>query len=256
MMSYIMKTASGEIIVMDGGMDGDADYLSEMIKTISGGKGHVDLWLMTHIHGDHSLALATLLDRGTDIEIKRVCYDFPTVDWVSSYENGSTKYSTYILKQFEKLKNKGKLAPNDPIRFGETEILALNDRDPSITVNAINNSGIVYRIKTPKTTLLFLGDLGIEAGDRLVKLQKPEMLKADVVQMAHHGQQGVRQSFYDLVRPKICLWPTPDWLWDNNIGCGEGSGPWKTVQNRAWMDDLGVKIHYVSKNGLTKLDFE
>ena len=256
MMSYILKTANGKVIVIDGGVSGDADYLYQMIKEISGGDGHVDLWLLTHIHDDHALALANLLDRKVPLEIDRACYDFPTLDWVQRYEKGSYRHSKYILEQFEKLKNKGTLPPNSPIQLDGVEIQTLNDRDPSITRNAINNSGLVFRIKTPKTTLLFLGDLGVESGERLVKRQSPEMIKADVVQMAHHGQQGVLKEFYDLVRPKICLWPTPDWLWDNNIGRGEGSGPWKTVQNRAWMDDLGVKIHYVSKNGLIKLEFE
>lgn len=256
MMSYILKTSNGKVIVIDGGMKGDADYLYQMIGEVGGGKYHVDLWLLTHIHCDHAFALANLLERNVSLKIDRACYDFPTLDWIQQHEKSSYKHSEYIVEQLKKLENAGTLLPNAPLVLDGVEIQALNDRDPSITQNAINNSGLVFRFKTPKTTILFLGDLGVESGDRLVKLQKPEMIKADVVQMAHHGQQGVRKEFYDLVRPRICLWPTPDWLWDNNSGQGDGSGPWKTIQNRAWMDDLDVKVHYNYKNGLVKLDFE
>ena len=33
--------------------------------------------------------------------------------------------------------------------------------------------------------------------------------------MAHHGQDGVEMDVYRVIKPEICLWPTPDWLWDN-----------------------------------------
>lgn len=47
--------------------------------------------------------------------------------------------------------------------------------------------------------------------------------------------------------------PTPDWLWDNDSGAGKGSGPWKTLETRSWMEELGVREHIVAKDGLGKL---
>ena len=74
-------------------------------------------------------------------------------------------------------------------------------------------------------------------------------LRADFVQMAHHGQNGVKQSFYQAVSPRACLWNTPDWLWDNDAGGGFNTGPWRTVEVRGWMEQLGVRHHFVSKDG-------
>lgn len=72
--------------------------------------------------------------------------------------------------------------------------------------------------------------------------------------MAHHGQAGVSEEFYKAVDPKYCLWPTPDWLWENKRRCRQNSGPWKTIEVRAWMEDLGVETHYIAKDGLHRID--
>ena len=80
-------------------------------------------------------------------------------------------------------------------------------------------------------------------------------LDCDFCQMAHHGQQGVRRSFYEAVKPRFTLWPTPDWLWRNDSGKGDGSGPFKTCDTRIWAAELGVEQYFVAKDGLIKLTF-
>ena len=51
------------------------------------------------------------------------------------------------------------------------------------------------------------------------------------------------------VAPRVCLWNTPDWLWNNDAGNGFDTGPWRTVEVRGWMEELGVRRHFVSKDG-------
>lgn len=60
-------------------------------------------------------------------------------------------------------------------------------------------------------------------------------------QMSHHGHSGVSEAFYRPVAPKICLDTAPDWLWDNDQGDGLGSGPWKTMVTRGWMEKPGIE---------------
>lgn len=67
--------------------------------------------------------------------------------------------------------------------------------------------------------------------------------------MSHHGQNGVDYEVYKALRPSVCLWPTPQWLWDNDNGGGAGSGSWKIQETRNWMTRLGVKEYYVTKDG-------
>ena len=260
MMSYILKADDGSLIVIDGGTSKDADYLAEKIKELRP-DGQVAAWLLTHLHSDHVNALCTLIDaQRTDINIDAVWYHFPPLEWFEQHTSqGEVKeakryYKSIAAFDSERLKTP---QPGQTLTFGSVTIETLNDFDPAITVNPVNNTSIVYRVTTPKTAILFLGDLGVEGGERLLKNLPPEKIKADIVQMAHHGQVGVAKEFYDAVRPTVCLWCAPDWLWNNNKGGeGDGSGPWKTVQNRAWMDDLGVKRHYVIKDGLAVLKLE
>ena len=81
-----------------------------------------------------------------------------------------------------------------------------------------------------------------------------EFLPSDYVQMAHHGQRGVNEAFYQKVNPSYCLWTTPLWLWDNDRGEGFDTGPWKTVETRGWMEKLAIKKHYVMHEGLHQID--
>ena len=96
---------------------------------------------------------------------------------------------------------------------------------------------------------IFLGDMGEEAGKQLIADNPPEKLKCDIVQMAHHGQDGVGFEVYRILQPEICLWGAPSWLWNNDSGSGMGSGNWKTIETRKWMAQLGVPYHLCIKDG-------
>ncbi len=102
-------------------------------------------------------------------------------------------------------------------------------------------------------TILFTGDLGVEGGRKLLNSSFGKKLHAEYVQMAHHGQNGVDEDFYRAVHPACCLWPTPEWLWNNDNGGGKGSGPWATLNVRSWMEKMGIKEHYIAKDGLCKI---
>ena len=107
---------------------------------------------------------------------------------------------------------------------------------------------MVIKFDTGNTTFLVLGDTGINSSKKLLETQK-DKLKSDIVQMAHHGQQGATEELYKEINPRVCMWPTPTWLWNNDAGEGYNTGPWKTVETREWMEKLNVKENYVAKDG-------
>ena len=74
-------------------------------------------------------------------------------------------------------------------------------------------------------------------------------LKCKMVQMSHHGQNGVGYEVYKALRPSVCLWPTPQWLWDNDNGGGAGSGSWKNPGDQKLDDPSGCERVYVTKDG-------
>jgi hypothetical protein len=64
-----------------------------------------------------------------------------------------------------------------------------------------------------------------------------EVFKADYVQMAHHGQDGVSENFYKSIDFKYCLWSTPTWVFNPD----PTKHPWlETEQTKEWMCKKGI----------------
>jgi hypothetical protein len=90
-----------------------------------------------------------------------------------------------------------------------------------LNAGIINNTSVVFMLTLGGKKMLFLGDAEPEEGERLLTLYKgTDKLKADYVQMAHHGQGGVEREVYEEISPKACFWCAPGWLWDNDAGGG------------------------------------
>lgn len=252
MMSYVIQTQGGKIIVIDGGKAGDASYLRGFLAALG---NKVDIWFVTHPHSDHIEALSHLLLSPDRPDIGRIYASLPTKQWAEKYaEQGSRDSTTALQEAAGKAGMKiTDLKLGKEFKVDELRIEVLGVKNPEITANAVNNSSVVLRFSDSRKAVLFLADLGVEGGDKLLAKYR-ERLKSDYVQMAHHGQAGVGKDVYKAIDAHTCLWPTPRWLWDNDRGGGPDTGPWKTLEVRAWMDDLGITRHHVSADGLHRID--
>lgn len=255
MLSVLVCSPKGRLIVIDGGWEEDGDYLLENIKKYG---GHVDAWLITHPHPDHAGALYHILqNKSSEITIDRIYGSFASLEW---YQKASPEEAPFVDIFLQELSLLPPGTVQSPVGKGfemdidGLRVTALNDRY-ELESDPVNNSSIVYLLETGKERVLFLGDMGYEGGQRLLK-DADGNLGADVVQMAHHGQNGVGKEVYKAIAPKICLWPTPQWLWDNNMGDGADTGPWKTLETWKWMEELGVEENYCIKDGDIVLKLE
>jgi hexosaminidase len=254
--SYVIKTTGNEIIVIDGGEKADAAYLRKFIQNLG---GHVNAWFISHPHSDHVDALTEILKKPMGLKIDAIYGSLPDDEWLQKNpDSTSLKTQRALLAAVAAAKFKVlPLSLGQKIKFQGATFEILGVRNPEITVtteppgNLVNNQSAVWRVDIGDKSVLFLGDLGVEGGEKLLASSYRSRLKADYVQMAHHGQNGVNEEFYKTVNPTFCLWPTPGWLWSND----NGKGPWKTLEVRAWMDKLNVKKHYVAKDGLQRIDF-
>lgn len=247
MMGYILKTKN-KTIVIDGGLKEDAQNLIDTINKIGGGE--VDVWFLTHPHMDHVQAFMEIV-KTKDIQIEKIYVTLNELEW---YEKNDSSRIEEIKKfieilQSDKIKQKvEEVYLNQIIKIDNLECEILGIKNPEITNNAGNNSSMVIKMNINDKSVLFLADAGKESGEKLLKTQK-DKLKSDVVQMAHHGQNGVDKIVYEKINPKICLWPTPEWLWNNDSGTGYNTGTWTTLETRSWMDELKVKEHFIEKDG-------
>jgi len=251
MNSYVIRTIGNELIVIDGGTKGDAAYLRKFIRELG---NHVHAWFISHTHYDHVDALTAILNNPEDMKIDKIYGSLPDDAWMKLHQNANADKTQLQLKvALEKSKHKLlNLSPGQKIKFIGVTFEVLSTLNPELTTNAVNNQSAVWRVDSGGgKSVLFLGDLGEEGGEKLLASSYRNRLKADYVQMSHHGQAGVSEEFYKLVDPDYCLWPTPEWLWDNK----SGKGPWKTIEVRSWMDKLNIKKHYVAKDGLHRINF-
>lgn len=249
MMGYVLRTSDGKTIVIDGGTVQDADNLKAQILQYG---DKVDAWFLTHPHKDHVGAFITMMTEQTPIEVKKIYVTLNDLEWYQTNEPNRKEEIENFFKIIEQEVIKEKIEEvtlGQIIHIGNLKCEILGIKNPEITHNAINNSSMVIKMYINQKTILFLGDTGIESSQKLLQKQSKEKLTADVVQMAHHGQSGAIEELYQVIKPKICLWPTPDWLWENNIGTGKNSGPWKTLETRAWMEKLAVRQQMIEKDG-------
>ena len=263
MMSYLVITPNKKVIVIDGGMPGDATYLTEKIHEAG---SVVSLWIITHVHRDHYGALVEILQQPdmNGITIEKLCYHFPPAEWIYQSEPQTLPHSKIFLEMLPKYLHITQIAhESDKYHIDGLVIDILkvptdyNDYDPTYKKGStVNDTSIAFKLIFPNgKTALFLGDLGLRAGHKLAERYK-EKLKSDIVQMAHHGQNGAGEDVYNWVQPTLCMWPAPMWLYDNNRGLRDpdavnkfNSHHYKTVIVRGWMEKLGVKLHAVEGEG-------
>lgn len=247
MMGYIIKTKNDKTIIIDGGTTDDT---ANLMKYINKYNNKVDYWFITHIHDDHVGAFIEIANN-TDVQIDNIYISLNEYEWYEQNEPNRAEFSKKVIDTLNSEKRKANVhipQINEKIQIDDIQVEILGIRNPEITQNPGNEQSMVIKFDTGKQSLLILGDTGEGSSEKLLKNQK-EKLKSDIVQMAHHGQLGATKELYETVQPKVCLWPTPEWLWDNDIGTGKGSGQWKTLETRKWMEDLNVQINYVAKDG-------
>ncbi len=266
MMSFVIVTGKNRCIVVDGGRPLDMPLLK---KYVDGRR--IEAWILTHAHEDHISGFIDEMEKngGADFDIGTVYYNFPDYDMLYAKADKAPNPEYFkeeldnTLPAFNKIKGKFNsyiVKQGDSIIVDEVRMDFLFTFHDGLYTNLINDSSLVFKLTTPRKTVLFLGDLGPEAGNVLYQESK-DKLKADIVQMAHHGHMNVAMEVYAAIDPKACLWCCPLWLYNEptlhtlteeqlkgRIADGR-AGLYGTGATREWMARLGVKKHYVTGYG-------
>lgn len=244
--SYVMRTSGGKVIVMDGGYADEAFTLRGFLGALG---NEVEAWFISHPHEDHLGALHEIMLNPQDLKIKKI-YHSRIPEAVRLAEKGSAEHCRQYYETMDRWGSRVEdiQVPGRVFQFDNMYLKILSVAN-DFTNNAYNNSSMIMRVWDKRKSVTFLGDAGVECGQKVLAGPYGKDLDCEYMQMAHHGQQGCNKTFYDTVKFRACLWSTPLWVWD----CREAR--LKTKETRAWMDELGIKEHHVTcLEGLWRLD--
>jgi beta-lactamase superfamily II metal-dependent hydrolase len=247
--SYVIRTVNGKVIVMDGGYEAEKDYLRGFIDALG---GKVDAWIISHPHDDHITALVALLDNPKGLKIEKIYHSRFSTDALIDGESESTAQIT--RKFYSQLDKATDIVvedchPGDEFEIDGVNFKILSEQNPEFAQrNPYNNSSMVVKMWDREKSFIFLGDLGVEGGQKLLDSQYAGDLECDYLQMAHHGQAGCDKKFYETVKFRACLWPSPTWVYNAEMG------QLRTAEVRGWIKELGITEHYVSNEGLVRIE--
>ena len=252
--SYVFLSRSGKIVVMDGGKKGEAPFLRGFLSALG---GKVDAWFISHPHTDHIGALTEILKDPSGLEISHIYHSRLSDEMIEmdTIDRDNCK-EAYALLDSSHIPVTDIRQTGGEYDFGGMKLKVLGVANDEIHNNAYNNSSMILRVWDRKKSIVFLGDAGIECGDKVLNGPYRHLLDCDYLQMAHHGQRGCSEQFYKSIKFRVCLWPTPLWVWNNDrSGKGINTGTLETFETRRWMDEIGITEHHVScLEGVWRLD--
>ncbi len=251
--SYVMRTTGGKVIVMDGGFPQEELTLRGFIGALG---NKVDAWFVSHPHSDHFGALIEILKDQQHMQIKSIIHSRLSEE-VLKCEPEAEKQAREFYNLLENIKETEVIDLQQPGRvfaFDDMQVKVLGVAN-EFTNNPYNNSSIILRVWDAKKSVLFLGDAGVECGQKVLNGPFRGDLDSEYVQMAHHGQNGCDEQFYRSIKFRATLWSTPMWVWNNDSGNGFNTGNLKTIEVRSWIDKLGIKEQHITCiEGLWRLD--
>lgn len=223
-MSYAIRLSDGRFIVIDGGreFEPDATRLLACLKEGSPTETPViAAWIMSHPHSDHFHCFLKFMELYADeVTIEKFLLNFPEADDTEHYPKFSREDPRFedsspmanIPKMWAWIRQTEApvymLHTGQRYRIGDATCRILSTMDDTIHVSDnINAISTVIRMELGGQVILWATD----ASFSIAKLPERygEELKADILQVPHHGfQSGSAEgeiAGYELIRPKVCL---------------------------------------------------
>jgi beta-lactamase superfamily II metal-dependent hydrolase len=210
-MGYLIVTDNGRLIMIDGGFDEDAEPIISLMRDYSGQKiPTVDLWIITHPHGDHYFALRRIAkdDIRNMLCIKTLSYYFP--------DGFSDRGGNTCLADAREIQRVSDAFGTDiiiPEIDGHIEIDGLDihflyvPKDTS-ELNNFNQLSLIFKVTGNGKSLLITGD-AFHRNLQTVVDNYGDGLRSDILQMPHHGLCDTGHiEFYRLADARTVLIPT------------------------------------------------
>ena len=237
-MFYAITNQDGHLLIIDGGNPGITDYFQTVLSMLG---NKIDFWFLTHPHIDHIGVFCSLWNTDTNITADKIY----TVDMASvelCQQNASwDDYSIYQQFLEYDIANLEYVHAGDILDFFGNKITFFSAYDEyvdELSSDLVNDGSMMFKIYGETESMLFCSDIGKSLSDYLENKYSDE-IPSDYIQMGHHGNGGLLESFYLRVNTKIAFFDAPEWLMNPE----EGS-IYTTPENRAIMESLGSEIYY------------
>ena len=214
-MCYIFKLDDGRFVVIDGGFKDRyvLDKFLETIHSLAENPGDISIaaWFITHLHDDHWELLEQIAHNpDVNINVERIICNFPDQDFINKTELIYMQSNYYAAMTIFK-DNGTKIVKAHPGQvfhivnmkftvYGTAEMLSLEK-----TTN-VNDTSLLIHATADGQTFLFPGDSADYETSVMMELYGKH-LKADFLQVIHHGYSGGDSGYYEFVDPQIVFWP-------------------------------------------------
>lgn len=234
-LNYIITLEDGRFIIFDGGnvSTEGAEYdrlwntltaLNERIYGKNNNKPvHIAAWVLTHGHGDHFRVFNQFLKKYGQTGNLKMDYMIGNVmgpDSMYPCRSITNEFTTAYIAEMQKNVKGGfkylKAHTGQRYYFANCEVEVLmtwEDHNPLIPNNSNETNTVLRFSMTNKDAPTLPANVQIWTGDanrwqsRYLCAMYGDYLKADMVSIAHHGNNGCEIDFYEMVDPTCVWWP-------------------------------------------------
>ena len=207
-MGYLIVTDGGRLIVIDGGFAEDVDDLLALMTKYTGeAVPTVDLWIITHPHGDHYNALLALSKTPERVNIKMLMYHFPE-EFRDRKGNGCAGAIRDLAAVAAAFQPQVKLPQVDEhIEVDGMDIHVLYTPTDCSILNNPNQLSLIFTVQGPQKKLMITGD-AYSRNMQIAVWRYDKALKCDILQIPHHGLCDTgNMDFYKRVDAETVLIP-------------------------------------------------
>ena len=220
-MGYIFRMEDGTFLVIDGPFNAPntvVDHFFGHLESLAeGGPIVISAWILTHAHPDHTRIFSALAKKYADrVQVRRLIHNFPGK--MMLYGSGHQNWAEYeyglvegAIKAYQPSPTFIRAHTGQTYRFPGLSVdilFTLDDFKQPFFPDNFNATSLVFRLTVAGQTFMFLGDTDPTAIGIFQK-RFGDLLKSDVVQVAHHGYYGGTKEVYDVIAAPIVLWPVP-----------------------------------------------
>ena len=262
--SYIIRTRQGKIYAIDGGFASELDNIIAAVKALTpeGEKPTIDGWFISHPHPDHSQALTNYLDNysayADKLQVNAIYGGLLEPGWYATNVKYPLADSIAQTIRSAETTTGGKtvyraLNTGDHIYADEVDFWIMYTGDPTMTSvhgQNVNSTGLVIKMTVGNESCLFLNDGEFLTGKYLLNNYTSDQLRADIVQIAHHGVVGVQLEVYERTGARKVFLPETyaHWLSDG----GWGLNTWNPDFEHMYLIE-GMR-RYLIRSGFSKDD--